>query len=137
MWRHIIFHPRTCDRGGSGPYSLRVSDREGSEDRGGLWGGCVQGWSSWVWVLCGYGGLWEAWVRGSACGSERFLAKHHCGRVYPGLRLVCSWWSWARNEATSATRAWMSIFGNLRKCRGGEGLRWIYHNQRRGGHLSE
>jgi hypothetical protein len=82
MWGHIIFHPQTCDRGGSDPYSHRVSGTGHSEDRGGLWGAYAQGWSSWVWALCGYGGLWEAWVHASACGSERFLVKHHCDTEY-------------------------------------------------------
>jgi hypothetical protein len=128
MWGHIIFHPQTCDRGGSDPYSHRVSGTRHSEDRGHLWGGCAQGWSSWAWVLCGCGGLWEAWVPENACDSRRFPREHHCGRVYPCpvtpwhggffeelcLRVATSWRSWV----TSARREWRSM-GLFGKCRGG------------------
>jgi hypothetical protein len=83
MWGHIIFHPRTCDRGGSGPCSHRGFGRGHSEDRGGLWDGCAQGWSSRVWALCGFGELWGPWVRGSACDSTGPQRGHHCDTAYP------------------------------------------------------
>src|SRR5210317_1257813 len=83
------------------------------------------------WVCSGmvFTGLGSLRVRGAlgALGSRECMRQYWAPARAPlrqgvplpvtpwhgGLRLVCSWWSWARKEATSATRAWISILGRF------------------------